>query len=329
MCDAAFERRVRRTALPALAPLHRPHPLHRPRPIAPTRIPLHHPHVRSPDRNSVSHPPRHLLHHLSQPTHEDGRSGARHDEPRGRLRACRRLGRSGAEAAWRADAAGRRPTAAAGGGRHLRAFARARARSGGAGESQSRPRGAPSSESRGVRQRDRGSARRACRCRGAAAEGRRSRRLRQRRQRADGLALVPGAIHLRGARRDEHGARQPGTARGQHDLPARARHRSDAARRRTAARHARRTDRRPPVPGGRRVQDQHQRPRRRRLRPRHGVRAHARGHARRREGVPGAHRRRRGPEGDRPAAGGGGRRHQRTLPEHSADGHRRTAHGSA
>ena len=41
------------------------------------------------------------------------------------------------------------------------------------------------------------------------------------------------------------------------------------------------------------------------------------------EGVRGADRRRGGHEGDRPAAGAGGRRHQRALPEHPGQGRRR------
>ena len=49
--------------------------------------------------------------------------------------------------------------------------------------------------------------------RGVAAEGRRERRVRQRRERAQGVAVVPRAVHRGGARRQRDGGRRSGRAR--------------------------------------------------------------------------------------------------------------------
>ena len=88
------------------------------------------------------------------------------------------------------------------------------------------------------------------------------------------------------------------------DVSPGARHGSERARRGAAARHARRAARRASVSGRRRLQAEHHRPRRRRLRARHGVSPHADRHDRRRQGLRGADRRRGGHlQGHRPAAG--------------------------
>ena len=113
-----------------------------------------------------------------------------------------RVGEGRAQAARRHDAAARRAAAGPGGGRYVRVVARALARS--------RPRRANPNPGRVALHRLNraeyanaiedllGAAHRRQR---AAAEGRRGRRLRQRRQRADGVAVVPRSVHLRGARR--------------------------------------------------------------------------------------------------------------------------------
>ena len=112
------------------------------------------------------------------------------------------------------------------------------------------------------------------------------------------------------------------------DLPARARHRPGRARRRSAARHARRTARRASVSRRRRIQAEHRGLADRRLRARHGV-----SRTRSIVTIDGAKvfqahdRRRRGHEGDRSAAGAGGRRDQRPVPEHPGQGHGGAAQG--
>ena len=168
---------------------------------------------------------------------------------------------------------------------------------------------------------DRGPARAAHRRQRLPAAGRRSRRLRQRRQRAEGVAVVSRSVHLGRAHRQHAGDWESVTEAGQRHLPSAARHRPERARRRSAARHSRRTAGRASVSGRRRVQVEHRRSRHRRLRARHGVPPHARRDDRRRQGLRGADRRRGRHEGHRPAAGAGGRRHQRPFPEHPDQGH--------
>ena len=146
---------------------------------------------------------------MSQPRRPDGRHCVRHDVARsGGARAGDLRGRR-SQAARRPDAAARLPAAFRGDARVARELARDLARCGRGGAAESRARLAASFESHRVRERDQRPIRSRRRRRGAAAERRRERRLRQRGERAEGIAVVPRAVHLRRRRDQRDGGRQP------------------------------------------------------------------------------------------------------------------------